>query len=69
MGEADGEPVIAVYTYFSFVTLTTLGYGDVAPVAPFARALAYAEAMMGQIYLTVIVARVVALYIMDTRQD
>jgi predicted outer membrane lipoprotein len=48
--------------YFSFVTLSTLGYGDIAPVAPAARALAVLEAVFGQLYLAVLVARLVTLY-------
>ena len=48
--------------YFSFVTLSTLGYGDIAPVAPAARALALLEAVFGQLYLAVLVARLVTLY-------
>jgi hypothetical protein len=47
--------------YFSFVTLTTLGYGDVTPVTRYARSAAMVEAIVGQIYLVVIVARLVAL--------
>ena len=49
--------------YFSFTTLTTLGYGDIAPVSGTARALAITEALTGQIFLVVIVARLVALQI------
>ena len=51
------------FMYFSFVTITTLGYGDLLPILPAARALAYMEAILGQIYLTVLVARLVAMYI------
>ncbi len=47
--------------YFSLVTITTLGYGDLAPVAPFARMLAAVEAVTGQLYLTVLVAWLVGL--------
>jgi hypothetical protein len=46
---------------FSFVTLTTLGYGNIVPTSPRADALATMEAIVGQIYLTVLVARLVAL--------
>jgi hypothetical protein len=49
--------------YYSFVTLTTLGYGDIVPIAPSARALATLEAITGQLYLTVLVARLVGLHI------
>ena len=48
--------------YFSFVTLATLGYGDVTPVTPPARALAVLEAVFGQLYLAVLIARLVSLY-------
>ena len=45
--------------YFSFVTLTSLGFGDIAPVGPGARALVPLEALLGQIYLATLVARFV----------
>jgi voltage-gated potassium channel len=48
--------------YFSFATLTTLGYGDISPIASSARMFAVTEAIFGQIYLTVLVARLVGLY-------
>ena len=49
--------------YYSFVTLTTLGYGDIVPISPSARALATLEAVTGQLFLTVLVARLVGLHI------
>ena len=49
--------------YYSFVTLTSLGLGDIAPVSETARALTVVEALMGQIYLVVLIARLVALHI------
>jgi voltage-gated potassium channel len=49
--------------YFSFVTLTTLGYGDITPINAFARSLAYLEAATGQIYLTVLIASLVGIHI------
>jgi hypothetical protein len=48
--------------YFSFVTSATLGYGDVVPVSEPARGLAIVEAVTGQMYLAVLVARLVSLY-------
>ena len=48
--------------YFSFVTITTLGYGDIQPVLPLARALSMVEAVLGQMYLVILVARLVGLY-------
>ena len=52
--------------YLSFVTMTTLGYGDMTPVSPAARSLAVAEAVLGQLFIAVFIARLVALY---TTQD
>lgn len=49
--------------YFSFVTLTTLGYGDITPVNNFARSLAYLEAAAGQFYLTILIASLVGVYV------
>jgi hypothetical protein len=49
-------------TYFSFVTLTTLGYGDIVPVSKAARSLVAVEALLGQLYLTILVARLVGLH-------
>jgi hypothetical protein len=49
------------YLGYSFDTLTTLGYGNVVPANDKADALAAAEAVVGQVYLTVLVARLVAL--------
>lgn len=48
--------------YYSFATLTTLGYGDITPVSRSARMFAVTQAIVGQIYLTVLVARLVGLY-------
>ena len=48
--------------YFSFITLSTVGYGDITPVARIARWLAAMEAMTGLLYMTVLIARLVALY-------
>ena len=49
--------------YFSFITLTTVGYGDIVPQSPVARTFATLEAVVGQIYLAVLVARLVGLHI------
>lgn len=54
--------------YYSLVTMTTLGYGDIAPRTPPARAFAAVQAVMGQIYLAVLVARLVGLHIVHARQ-
>jgi hypothetical protein len=54
-------PGVGDWIYFSFVTLTTVGYGDITPVLPTARTLATAEALAGQLYLAVMIARLVAM--------
>lgn len=50
------------YMYFSLVTITTVGYGDLTPVGDVARYLASAEAVIGQVLLVTVVARTVSLY-------
>ena len=58
--------------YFSFVTLATVGYGDIVPDTPMARTLALLEAMVGQFYLVALVGRLVGLHIVhgkDPRAD
>ena len=55
------------WTYYSFVTLTTMGYGDIMPVHPLARALAVLEALTGQLYLAILLARLVSLEIQSRR--
>lgn len=55
----EGDPT--VWIYFSLVTLTTLGYGDITPVARIARSLATFEALLGQLYPAIIIARLVSL--------
>jgi len=61
-----GGDFAGVALYYSLVTLTTLGYGDVIPLSPSARILAALEAVIGQIYLVVLVARLVGLHIAQT---
>jgi len=50
------------FTYYSYVTLTTVGYGDMTPISAPARSFALLEAMMGQLYLAVLIARLVGLH-------
>ena len=51
------------WLYFSFVTMTTLGYGDILPVSATARSLAYLQAIFGQFYIAVLVAGLVSVYV------
>jgi hypothetical protein len=59
-----GEHSMNAFTgfYFSFVTLSTVGYGDITPVSKIARMLATMEAMTGLLYVAVLIARLVSLY-------
>jgi hypothetical protein len=58
-GAAGGAP--SDWVYFSFVTLTTVGFGDITPVSHLARSLAILEALVGQLYPAVIIARLISL--------
>jgi Ion channel len=55
--------------YFSFTTLTTVGYGDVLPLSGAVRAAVILEAVLGHFYLAVLVARLIGLNIADTRRQ
>lgn len=63
------ERTVGGYVYYSFVTLTTLGYGDIYPLSPIARTLAYLEATVGQLYLTILVAALVGLLAPELRKE
>ncbi len=58
-----GEHVQSEYLYFSFVTLTTLGFGDLSPAVGLPQALTALEALLGQIFLVTMVARLVTLWV------
>ena len=62
---SDEDSVKQQLTYFSFVTLTTLGYGDISPTHPITRMLATLEAIVGQLFLVIMVARLVALQVAE----
>lgn len=47
------------FIYFSFVTITTLGFGDISPLSPISRFFVYCEAVVGQLYLAILVASLV----------
>ncbi len=65
-----GEPVsfaadrsYSLFIYYSFVTLSTLGYGDVIPATSSVRTLAWVEAVLGQIFLAVFIAKLIAVHV------
>lgn len=53
---------ISIFRYYSFVTITTLGFGDISPVSSQARSLTTLEALIGQMYMAVLVARLVGIH-------
>ena len=61
-----GEHIESEYVYFSFVSLTTLGFGDLSPAVGLPQALTVLEALLGSIFLVTLVARLVTLWV---RQD
>jgi ion channel len=63
-GAARGE----TFYYFSIVTLTTVGFGDITPVHPFVRSLVMLEALIGQLYPAILLARLVTLEL-ETRRS
>jgi voltage-gated potassium channel Kch len=58
--EHDFDPETRLI-YFSFATLTTVGYGDITPVHPIARSLAMLEALIGQLFPVILIARLVSM--------
>ena len=57
------------FTYYSFITMTTVGYGDITPVNPVARMFAILEALTGQLYPATLLARLVSLQIMHRSDE
>ncbi len=64
MDEAHRNQLMG-FVYFSFVTLTTLGYGDITPSVTWVATLNYVEAIIGQLYVAIVIARLVSLYLAD----
>jgi hypothetical protein len=64
----QGNFGVGTLIYFSFVTLTTTGYGDIVPLHPYARSLANVEAIVGQLYPATLLARLVTLEITIRRK-
>lgn len=64
----DNLAVAGNLIYFSFVTLTSVGYGDIVPIHPYARSIANVEAIIGQLYPATLLARLVTLEL-EGRRD
>jgi hypothetical protein len=60
---------VLYFLYFSFITMSTLGYGDISPLTPHGMTTTYIEAIFGQLYLAILVARLVAMYIRRPKSD
>jgi len=57
------------FSYFSFVTLTTLGYGDITPLTATSRSLSLLEAVTGQLYIAILIARLVGIHIAQSMKS
>jgi len=66
--DAD-ENEFSTFLYYGFVTLTTLGYGDILPLTPLARSVASFTALFGQLYLVTIMAFLIGKYLNTKKQD
>jgi hypothetical protein len=67
VAEKPDEQSFGLTTYFSFVTMSTLGYGDITPVSEVARSFAWFQAVLGQLYLAIAVASLVGIHIARNR--
>ena len=63
------DEIFPLILYFSLITLTAVGYGDITPVSPIARSVASIEPIVGQLLLAVLVAWLVGMYIIDTMEN
>ena len=63
----DADALQRLLTYFSYITLTTTGYGDITPIHPVARTLTMLEALVGQLYPAITLASLVSLAVMHQK--
>ena len=66
---SDGPALPSGLSYFSIVTLTTVGYGDILPIHPIARSLSNLESIVGQFYTATLLARLVTLHSEDRKTE
>ena len=62
------QTTLSLFVYYSYVTLTTLGFGDITPLTPPAQSISILEALTGQFYLVILVARLVGNYLATSRR-
>jgi len=63
------DPEIKEFLYFSLTTLTTVGYGDISPAVPVSRSISNLEALVGQLYPAILIARLVSMEISERRRS
>jgi voltage-gated potassium channel len=66
--QIDRQTTLSLFVYYSYVTLTTLGFGDITPVTPPAQSFSILEALTGQFYLVILVARLVGNYLLNSKE-
>lgn len=67
-GVIQKENAVRQLSYFSFITITTTGFGDITAVGPFARVLVIFESLLGQLFPAIFIAKLVGLQIEDSRK-
>ena len=60
---------MGVHFYYSLATMTTVGFGDITPATPFAAMVSAMEALLGQLYVAIVVARLVGLHLLENGQQ
>ena len=68
LAQTGGTGYFMELVYFSFVSLTTMGYGDITPVSPLVRYLAFMEGIVGQFYIAILVASLVGVRVSNWQQ-
>ena len=68
MPRIEGAPLLADMMHLSIATLTSTGFGDITPVAPFARSISQLEQLTGVFYIAVLISRLIGLYPTEERE-
>jgi len=63
------EPEYVHFVYFSFITMATVGYGDITPAVPLARSFVMCEAFVGPLYPAILIARLVSLSLVGKMEN
>lgn len=67
-GASEGFETMSKLSYFSLITMTTVGYGDVTPLSPAARSFSALQGLVGQLYMAIVIARFVAMELSERMQ-